>query len=66
VTKGRCKNAAAHFWELILQFQYAFWESSGKFSKINKKINPSVMSGAKRPKLQYQLGSDLKSIFGAY
>jgi hypothetical protein len=51
VTEDGCKNTAAHFWELILQFGYNIWESAGKFSKIIKKINSSVMSGAKRPKL---------------
>jgi hypothetical protein len=29
VTEGGRKNAAAHFWEPILQFCHAFWESSG-------------------------------------
>jgi hypothetical protein len=29
VTHSGCKQAAAHFWELILQFCHARWESSG-------------------------------------
>jgi hypothetical protein len=53
VTEGGCKNAVEHFWELILQFQYALWELSEKVSKIIKKMNSSVMSGAKRPRLKY-------------
>jgi hypothetical protein len=51
VTENGRKNTAAHFWELILQFGYTIWELAGKFSKIIKTINSSVMSGAKRPKL---------------
>jgi hypothetical protein len=52
VTGDGRKNTVAHFWEWILQFGQDFWESAGKFSRIIKKINSSVMSGAKRPKLE--------------
>jgi hypothetical protein len=46
------KNTAAPFWESILQFGYTIWELAGKFSKIIKTINSSVIVGPSAPKFK--------------